>query len=65
MADANNAYTLADADHLAQLDDFGLMMIEQPLAHDDLLRHAALQRAARDADLPRRVDPRASSAPRT
>jgi O-succinylbenzoate synthase len=44
MADANNAYTLADADTLAELDAFGLMMIEQPLAHDDLLRHAALQK---------------------
>ncbi|AHG93498.1 o-succinylbenzoic acid (OSB) synthetase (plasmid) [Gemmatirosa kalamazoonensis] len=44
MADANNAYTLAQADVLQQLDAFGLMMIEQPLAHDDLLRHAALQK---------------------
>ncbi|MGH9362487.1 MAG: o-succinylbenzoate synthase [Thermoanaerobaculia bacterium] len=44
MADANNAYTLADADALAALDDLGLLMIEQPLAWDDLLRHAALQR---------------------
>ncbi len=44
MADANNAYTLADADHLAQLDSLHLMMIEQPLAYDDLVRHAALQR---------------------
>jgi O-succinylbenzoate synthase len=43
MADANNAYTLADADRLAQLDALHLMMIEQPLAHDDLVRHAALQ----------------------
>jgi o-succinylbenzoate synthase len=44
MADANSAYTLADADHLARLDRFGLLMIEQPLAPDDLVRHAALQR---------------------
>ena len=44
MADANNAYTLDDADHLADLDDLGLMMIEQPLAWDDLVRHAELQR---------------------
>jgi O-succinylbenzoate synthase len=44
MADANNAYTLDDADHLADLDELGLMMIEQPLAHDDLVRHAELQR---------------------
>jgi O-succinylbenzoate synthase len=47
MADANNAYTLDDADRLAALDDLGLMMIEQPLAHDDLLRHATLQRRLR------------------
>ncbi|MDH5233477.1 MAG: o-succinylbenzoate synthase, partial [Gemmatimonadota bacterium] len=43
MADANNAYTLADTDRLLQLDDLGLMMIEQPLAWDDLVRHAELQ----------------------
>ena len=43
MADANNAYTLADADHLAALDRLDLMMIEQPLAWDDLLQHATLQ----------------------
>jgi O-succinylbenzoate synthase len=43
MADANSAYTLADADRLKQLDDFYLMMIEQPLAHDDIIDHAVLQ----------------------
>jgi len=43
MADANSAYTLADAGHLRQLDDFYLMMIEQPLGHDDIIDHAALQ----------------------
>ena len=43
MADANSAYTLRHADHLADLDSFNLMMIEQPLAHDDLRRHAQLQ----------------------
>lgn len=43
MADANSAYTLAHADHLADLDAFGLLMIEQPLAQDDLRRHARLQ----------------------
>lgn len=47
MADANNAYTLADTDHLRQLDDLDLMMIEQPLAYDDVIRHAELQRALR------------------
>jgi len=47
MADANNAYTLDDAGTLAQLDDLDLMMIEQPLAHDDIVRHAELQRRLR------------------
>ena len=45
MADANSAYTLKDLDHLKQLDAFYLMMIEQPLAHDDIIDHAVLQRA--------------------
>lgn len=43
MADANSAYTLDDAAHLEQLDRFALVMIEQPLAWDDVLRHAELQ----------------------
>ena len=43
MADANCAYTLRHSDHLADLDPFQLMMIEQPLAYDDLRRHAQLQ----------------------
>jgi O-succinylbenzoate synthase len=47
MADANNAYRLEDAEHLAQLDQFDLMMIEQPLDHLDVVQHAALQRALR------------------
>jgi len=47
MADANSAYTLDDAEHLAQLDEFGLLMIEQPLANDDLVRHASLQKRLR------------------
>lgn len=44
MADANSAYGPGDAEHLARLDAYDLMMLEQPLARDDLLRHAALQR---------------------
>jgi O-succinylbenzoate synthase len=44
MADANSAYSPADAEHLARLDAFGLTMIEQPLDQDDLVRHALLQR---------------------
>src|SRR5262245_577512 len=44
MADANSAYTIRHADHLAQLDAFDLIMLEQPLGDDDLVRHAQLQR---------------------
>jgi O-succinylbenzoate synthase len=44
MADANSAYTLDRASHLAALDAFDLIMLEQPLGDDDLVRHAALQR---------------------
>ncbi len=43
MVDANSAYTLADRDRLAELDDLDLTMIEQPLAYDDLHEHARLQ----------------------
>jgi O-succinylbenzoate synthase len=43
MADANSAYTLTDAPRLKCLDEFNLMMIEQPLAHDEIIDHAALQ----------------------
>lgn len=44
MADANSAYTLSDIDHLKRLDEYRLMMIEQPLAHDDIVDHALLQK---------------------
>ena len=44
MADANNAYQLADAENLAKLDGLDLMMIEQPLAWDDIVQHASLQK---------------------
>ncbi|TCP29430.1 O-succinylbenzoate synthase [Scopulibacillus darangshiensis] len=47
MADANSAYTLKDIDHLKQLDDLNLMMIEQPLDHDDIVDHAVLQKEIR------------------
>lgn len=43
MADANSAYTLKDIEHLKRLDDLNLMMIEQPLGHNDILEHAKLQ----------------------
>ncbi|HKZ81585.1 MAG TPA: o-succinylbenzoate synthase [Pyrinomonadaceae bacterium] len=42
--DANSAYTLENKEHLKLLDDFDLLMIEQPLEYDDLLDHARLQR---------------------
>ena len=64
MADANSAYSLEDLPRLRELDELDLMMIEQPLAHDDYLDHARLQcemetpicldesiRSARDAAL--------------
>jgi o-succinylbenzoate synthase len=44
MVDANAAYVAADAEHLARLDEHGLMMIEQPLDYDDIAEHARLQR---------------------
>lgn len=44
MADANSAYTLKDIDRLKALDDFNLLMIEQPLAYDDILEHSLLQK---------------------
>lgn len=47
MADANAGYAPGDADRLAELDRFGLLMLEQPLEAGDLLRHADLQRRLR------------------
>ncbi|WP_306205685.1 o-succinylbenzoate synthase [Actinoplanes sp. RD1] len=44
QVDANTAYTLADARHLARLDPFGLLLIEQPLDEEDVLGHATLAR---------------------
>src|SRR6266542_2179117 len=44
MGDANSAYTLADLPLFRELDQFNLMMLEQPLAHDDIFDHAELQR---------------------
>lgn len=47
--DANTAYTLADLAVMRRLDAFDLEYIEQPLAHDDLHDHAALQGRIRTA----------------
>jgi O-succinylbenzoate synthase len=44
QVDANCAYTLDDAPHLARLDQFGLLLIEQPLPEEDVPGHAALAR---------------------
>ena len=44
MADANSAYGLEDIPLLKQLDEFQLMMIEQPLAYDDIVDHAVVQK---------------------
>lgn len=45
QVDANAAYTRQDVAHLAQLDRYDLLLIEQPLAEDDLVGHATLARA--------------------
>jgi O-succinylbenzoate synthase len=44
MVDANAAYSPSDIKVLEALDELGLMMIEQPFAHDDLVDHARLQK---------------------
>ncbi|HUR76838.1 MAG TPA: o-succinylbenzoate synthase [Acidimicrobiales bacterium] len=44
QVDANQAYTEGDAERLAKLDDCDLLLIEQPLAEDDLIGHAKLSR---------------------
>jgi O-succinylbenzoate synthase len=43
QVDANSAYSLGDLPSLQALDDFGLLLIEQPLGHDDIIDHARLQ----------------------
>src|SRR5687768_8025769 len=44
MGDANSAYTLADVALFQELDRYNLMMLEQPLTHNDIFNHATLQR---------------------
>lgn len=41
--DANSAYTLEDVHHLRRLDEFNLLMMEQPLEWDDMFHHSGLQ----------------------
>jgi O-succinylbenzoate synthase len=45
QVDANTAYTAADISHLARLDQFGLLLIEQPFVEEDIATHIALARA--------------------
>jgi len=47
--DANSAYTLSDAPHLKKLDQFNLLMMEQPLEWDEIYEHAKLQALLRTA----------------
>jgi O-succinylbenzoate synthase len=47
QVDANTAYTLADARHLARLDPFNLLLVEQPLPEEDVLGHVELARRLR------------------
>jgi O-succinylbenzoate synthase len=49
QVDANSAYTLEDRGTLKDLDEFALLLIEQPLAEDDLIDHARLQAEMRTA----------------
>ena len=49
MVDANSAYSLDDLKHLQQLDQFKLMMIEQPLSHEDIVEHSFLQKELQTA----------------
>ncbi|MDN4473780.1 o-succinylbenzoate synthase [Demequina zhanjiangensis] len=47
QVDANAAYTLVDANHLAKLDAYDVLLIEQPLAEDDMRQHAELAKRMR------------------
>ena len=47
--DANSAYTLDQLEHLRKFDQFNLLMIEQPLWHDDIYYHSRLQQQLRTA----------------
>jgi O-succinylbenzoate synthase len=49
MVDANGDYSLADAAHLRRLDEFDLMMVEQPLSYSDIYEHSLLQKEMKTA----------------
>ncbi len=57
QVDANSAYTLETAQALLPLDELDLLLIEQPLAEDDLWDHSRLQNAVQDRALPGREHP--------
>ncbi len=61
QVDANSAYTLDDLPVLKALDDFDLLLIEQPLAHDDIVDHVQVQQRSR----PRSVSMKAFTRPTT
>jgi len=44
MCDANSSYSFNNINELIELDDYNLMMIEQPLSHDDIINHSFLQK---------------------
>jgi o-succinylbenzoate synthase len=46
QVDANTAYRRSDIEHLCQLDEFDLLLVEQPMAEEDILGHAMLARAS-------------------
>ncbi|MDA4121638.1 MAG: o-succinylbenzoate synthase [Thaumarchaeota archaeon] len=60
-ADANSCYRLKDAPAIKRLDRFGLVYLEQPLEHDDLLDHAKL---AKEITTPICLDESVTSADR-
>jgi O-succinylbenzoate synthase len=47
QVDANTAYSLSDAEHLAKLDPFDLLLIEQPMPEEQVLAHAKLAKIVR------------------
>jgi O-succinylbenzoate synthase len=49
QVDANSIYKLEDAELLKKLDDYNLLLIEQPLAHDDIYQHSKLQKELKTA----------------
>lgn len=47
QVDANSAYSVGDAEHLAKLDEFDLLLIEQPLPEEQVAAHAELVKTVR------------------